>query len=292
MGLQGRRSQQKRRRGSGGTKMDHIRFRLRILLVVWLTIMVLGTLGLMFAEGLSLADAFYFSIVTIATVGYGDIHPVTQAGKVLAIALIVLGVGSFLGVVANGTEMMLNRREKQARMQKLNMVVGLFFSEVGTRLLAFFSNADPRLGTLRNKLVVSNDWSDQDFAEASKGLRIHDYSIDAQKVELEALRDFLDTRTDVLLRLLEHPSLLENEFFTELLRAVFHLKEELVHRHNVKQLPDTDKLHLAGDIQRAYALLVQQWLGYMKHLKHNYPYLFSLAMRINPLDRDASPIVE
>jgi len=39
-------------------------------------------------------------------------------------------------------------------------------------------------------------------------------------------------------------------------------------------------------------LLVHQWLDYMKHLKDNYPYLFSLAMRANPFDQDASPIVK
>jgi len=39
-------------------------------------------------------------------------------------------------------------------------------------------------------------------------------------------------------------------------------------------------------------LLVQEWLDYMEYLKVNYPYLFSLAMRTNPFDRKASPVVE
>jgi hypothetical protein len=34
--------------------------------------------------------------------------------------------------------------------------------------------------------------------------------------------------------------------------------------------------------------LIMQWLDYMKHLKHDYPYLFSLAMRTNPFDANAS----
>jgi hypothetical protein len=33
-----------------------------------------------------------------------------------------------------------------------------------------------------------------------------------------------------------------------------------------------------------------EWLAYMKHLKHAYPYLFSLAMRTNPFEAEASPI--
>ena len=46
----------------------------------------------------------------MATVGYGDIHPVTASGKLLAILIIITGVGTFLGVIANTTELMLNRK--------------------------------------------------------------------------------------------------------------------------------------------------------------------------------------
>jgi hypothetical protein len=65
---------------------------------------------------------------------------------------------------------------------------------------------------------------------------------------------------DFLVRLLENPILLEHESFTELLRAVFHLTEELAAREDLGNLPDSDYKHLAGDIKRAYVLLVHQWL--------------------------------
>jgi len=91
---------------------------------------------------------------------------------------------------------------------------------------------------------------------------------------------------------LENPNLLEHESFTELLRAVFHLAEELANRNDVWQLPMSDKEHLAGDIKRAYVLLVAEWLDYMKYLKDNYPYLFALAMRTNPFDQEASAVVK
>lgn len=56
-------------------------------------------------------------------------------------------------------------------------------------------------------------------------------------------------------------------------------------------MPSNDLQHLAGDIKRAYIRLAGEWLDYMKYLKDNYPYLFSLAMRMNPFDQNASPIV-
>ena len=187
---------------------------------------------------------------------------------------------------------LLSAREQNARMEKLNMVIGAFFSEVGTQLLTYFSDWDPKLDKIRKDLMVTNDWSQEEFINVSKRLKKFDYGIAIQKVDLESLRQFLRGKIDFLLRLLENPSLLEHESFTELLWAVFHLAEELAARDNVEGLPDTDHEHLAGDIKRVYVLLVHQWLNYMGHLKNNFPYLFSLAMRINPFDQEASPIVK
>ena len=109
---------------------------------------------------------------------------------------------------------------------------------------------------------------------------------------MEGLQNFLVDKRGFLLRLLENPNLLEHEHFTDLLWAVFHLAEELSHRTDVKELPDTDYQHLAGDIARAYKLLIRQWLEHMEHLKNDYPYLFSLAIRTNPFNPDASPEVK
>ena len=188
---------------------------------------------------------------------------------------------------------LLGEREKRAMLEKLNMIIGVFFSEVGTGLLAFFSDFDPKLYNIRKELIVTADWSEQEFSRVSKRLRGYDYVVDIQDgSSLEELHDFLVAKRDFLLRLLENPNLLEHESFTELLRAVFHLTEELGAREDVCHLPSTDCDHLGNDISRVYSLLVHQWLDYMKHLKQCYPYLFSFTMRTNPFDREASPIVQ
>ena len=186
---------------------------------------------------------------------------------------------------------LLGEREKRHRLEKLNMVIGAFFSDVGTRLLVYLSDFDPKLERIRDGLVVTGDWSDKEFISVSKRLREYDYSVEIDKVDLEALRTFLVEKRNFLLRLLENPNLLEHESFTGLLRAVFHLTEELECREDVTKLPDSDYQHIAGDIRRAYVLLVHQWLDYMKYLKDNYPFLFSLAIRTNPFDQTASPVV-
>ncbi|MBN1195020.1 MAG: hypothetical protein JXA08_06710 [Methanomicrobiaceae archaeon] len=186
---------------------------------------------------------------------------------------------------------LLSIRSRREKLQKLNMVIGTFFSEVGTGLLTVLSEHDTCNTDIREKMVVKTDWVQQEFDRVSECLAAHPYDVDITQVRLQEMKDYLQERRDFLLRLLENPVLLEHESFTALLQAVFHLTEELERRNTLSGLPDSDYAHLAGDIKRVYGLLVRQWLDYMQYLKDNYPYLFSLAMRTNPFDSEASPIV-
>jgi len=94
-----------------------------------------------------------------------------------------------------------------------------------------------------------------------------------------------------MLRLLENPNLLEHERFSDLLWATFHLAEELEARPSIKNLPDSDLEHIAGDIQRVYGHLAAEWVAYAEHLKSDYPFLFSLVVRLNPFEEHPSPVV-
>ena len=125
----------------------------------------------------------------------------------------------------------------------------------------------------------------------SDRLRNYDYSVDIERVDLRHLKELLSSKRGFMLRLVENPTLLEHEEFTDLLMAVFHLTEELVHRSEIRELPESDRMHIAGDIKRVYVMLVHQWLDYMRYLKASYPYLFSLAIRTNPFDQNATPVV-
>jgi len=186
---------------------------------------------------------------------------------------------------------LLTEREKRSRLEKLNMVIGAFFSEAGTGLLTRFSDYDPKLDEVKKNLIPKAEWSDKEFSDLSVTLKGYPFSIDIRKADVEGLRRFLLDKREFLLRLLENPNLLEHETFTQLLQAVFHLTEELANRDDLAQLPGSDYEHIAGDIKRAYVLLANEWVDYMRHLKNNYPFLFSLAMRTNPFDQDASVIV-
>ena len=209
-------------------------------------------IALMIEEGFSPLDAFYFIIVTIATVGYGDLHPVTPLGKMTVIIIILFGVGVFIGLVANSIEYLIDKRERAERLKKMNMIVGVLFSELGIRLLKAFGGKDPAIGEIRAALVVADKWSEDDFKRAYGLLENHTYAVKSQDFNLEHLRDCLKKREDFMIRLLENPELLEQEAFTELMQALFHLNEELGIRERLTGLPQSDYNHLSVDINRAY----------------------------------------
>ncbi len=186
----------------------------------------------------------------------------------------------------------LEQREKRSRMKKMNMVIGAFFSEVGSKLLEILSGLDPETETLHRQPAAETSSAEMKFQRITRWLAGHEYGIAPQNPDWEAIKTFLVEKRDFQLRLLENPNLLEHESFTDMLWAVFHLEEELRARKELKGLPDEDLRHLAGDVRRVYGRLARQWLEYMKHLKVSYPYLFSLALRTNPFNRGASPVVQ
>jgi hypothetical protein len=183
---------------------------------------------------------------------------------------------------------LLEYRDKRSVLKKLNMVIGTFFCEVGTELLNQFSHFDPESASFAKRLLITNDWTDNEFIRVRKYIKNHESNINSKKGNLAQVKEFLISKRQFLLSLLENPNLLEHESFTEALWAVFHLTDELAHRRDLIKLPEADFQHLSGDIKRAYHQLILQWLDYMKHLKQDYPYLFSLAIRTNPFDEHAS----
>ena len=72
----------------------------RILLAAAGTTLVVGTVGYMLLEHWSPVDALYFCVVTLATVGFGDLHPTTELSRLFTIGYILVGVGILAGFIS------------------------------------------------------------------------------------------------------------------------------------------------------------------------------------------------
>src|SRR5512143_3380313 len=71
-----------------------------ILGFIWLiAILLIGSLGYVLLEGWSFFDGLYMTVITLTTVGYGEVQPLSQTGRTFTILLIFLGVGFMFYVV-------------------------------------------------------------------------------------------------------------------------------------------------------------------------------------------------
>lgn len=236
-----------------------------------------GVIGLLLAVSLVLYSLHYLC--------FHDLH---------FIALYSMTSLAFLPLSALVVTLLINRvlsaRNKAQHLEKLNMLIGIFFSKIGNDLLSRCSDSDSNDRELRERFGSAQAW--EQLLPRQGLLDQHDFAVSMTARELAELKTFLASRLDDLVRLMENPNLLEHEHFTQLLRAVFHLAEELSYRDHLDRAPKADLAHLHGDVQRAYALLCREWLRYMFHLRDGFPFLFSLAVRTNPLDQSAAVVIQ
>ncbi|AFA49803.1 hypothetical protein [Acetobacterium woodii] len=179
-------------------------------------------------------------------------------------------------------------KDKKERFKKINMVLGVYFTEAGVELMQFFSKADNHLQDFRDSLLIKPQWTSKDYKKAIKYIQGLKHHLQFNGPCLISLSEFLTSKRDLFLKLLENPILVEHETFTDLIMALTHAEQELSSRKDLSALQDNDYQHLMNDIERAYHLLLLEWLIYMMHLQKAYPFLYSFYLRTNPYDPHAA----
>ncbi|MFQ5815645.1 MAG: potassium channel family protein [Candidatus Hydrothermarchaeaceae archaeon] len=144
----------------------------KVLFLV-LAIVVLGLSGFVFIEGMGAAEAFYLTVATVTTVGYGDLVPVTEEGRLFASFLMIFGVGIVLYASWNIIGLLVEEEISDilgmARMQKRikgmkGHVVVCGFGAVGGRAVEVLRGAG-----VKDIVVVEKD---PDVAEEVAGMGI------------------------------------------------------------------------------------------------------------------------
>lgn len=178
-------------------------------------------------------------------------------------------------------------KDKKERLKKINMVLSVYFSEAGVELMEFFSREDDNLSDFQEYLLIKPQWDTRDYKNALKNLKGVSHHLSFSGPCLISLSEFLTSNRDLFLKLLENPFLVEHETFTDLIMSLSHAEQELSSRKNLLELNENDYRHLMNDIERAYKLLLVEWLLYMNHLRKSYPFLYSFSIRTNPFDPNA-----
>jgi voltage-gated potassium channel Kch len=69
--------------------------RARFIAMLAFSVVAIGVLFYHHVENWSMVDSLYFSVITLATVGYGDLVPTTDAGKIFTVFYVAIGIGIF-----------------------------------------------------------------------------------------------------------------------------------------------------------------------------------------------------
>jgi voltage-gated potassium channel len=125
-----------------------------------LMFLVIGPAGYVFLEGTSFLDGLYLTIITISTVGYGDIAPITSAGRLFTVLLIFSGVGYVMymfgqiteAMVDGGLQRFVERKKMQKKMTRLqNHYIVCGFGRIGQEICSILQENN------RSFVVIENN---------------------------------------------------------------------------------------------------------------------------------------
>jgi voltage-gated potassium channel len=137
--------------------------RLKIALGALLIVILIGTLGYGLIEGWNILDSLYMSVVTISTVGYQEVHPLSSTGRVFTLFFIIFGVGTTLYAIGAGAQLMLEgqirsilgRRKMSKKIQEIKdhyIICG--YGKVGQQIYSEFSSRQVMCTVIEKDPVV------------------------------------------------------------------------------------------------------------------------------------------
>lgn len=179
-------------------------------------------------------------------------------------------------------ERALEKREKKHKLQKINLLIEIFFEEVGNQLLRTIAKRDNGCDELCSVIPKIGDGIIKDFNEIKERIERYICKLNFNKEDIEDIYTNLNENKETLFRFIENPYLDEHDIFTDLLQAAVHLHSEIKLRKSKGDLTSEDISHLNSDILRLYKYLTKEWIVYMKYIEKEYPFLYSFALKNIP----------
>lgn len=174
-------------------------------------------------------------------------------------------------------EKLIDYRAKKDRIEKINMLVGIFFTEVGGKLMHLIIDSDKDA-----KNYIKNF---EDLNNIKKCLSEYDYKVDMNNIDLCSIKNILLENNNLFVTLISNENVFQHQIFTDLLMSIVHLRDEIIFMEKDDNL-ELNINHLENDVIRVYKNISIQWISYLEYLNKSYPFLYNNAIRVNPFKFD------
>lgn len=143
-----------------------------IALIMLVAILSFGTFGYMFIEHSSFVDSLYMTMITISTIGYGEIFPLSTTGRIFTMVLILVGVGFVMFMFSKITEAVvggelralygrLNMKKKVLELSDHYIICG--FGRIGRVICHLLKEADKPFVVIENNPEVIQELADLNY---------------------------------------------------------------------------------------------------------------------------------
>jgi len=82
--------------------------RIRLAVILFVGVLLVGSVGFMLIEDYTLVEAMYMTVITMSTVGFGEVRPLSQLGMIFTAFLVVGSIGTFTFAISASTNYFLD----------------------------------------------------------------------------------------------------------------------------------------------------------------------------------------
>jgi voltage-gated potassium channel len=132
-------------------------FRIAIAVSILVVVFIVGSLGYHFIEGMQFFDGFYMTFITITTIGFAELTNLSQGGRILTMALFVMGIGVISYIASQTTQLIfeseifrLRAMKKQLeKMERHYIIAG--YGRIGNRIAEVLQDANISIVVIENR---------------------------------------------------------------------------------------------------------------------------------------------
>ena len=145
-------------------------------------ISLFGTIGFMAIEDFSFMEALYMTILTMSTVGFKEVHPLSQEGMVFTVVLIISSLGLFGYIITYTTRLFLDGEYKRMimsysrnkKIKKLkNHVIICGFGRNGRQAIVELLKADEKVVVIDSKLEILEENINEEIVKNKNFVFVH-----------------------------------------------------------------------------------------------------------------------